>query len=87
MKGRIILMLVAAALFSVVMTLSAAPAFAWGVTGKHCNDGNGNGNEGCDAGKSTLVNHGGDEVGPNCPPLGVAGSSLPNPGGNNVNCV
>jgi hypothetical protein len=86
MKGRIILMLVAAALLAVAVTLSAAPAFAW-TNGKHCNDGNGNGNEGCDAGNSTLVNHGGDEVGPNCPPLGVSGSSLSNPGGNNVNCV
>jgi mannose-6-phosphate isomerase len=65
--------------------------------GKHCNSGNGNGNEGCDPGKSSPQNKGGDEINP--APLGnlegpcvpgnvpdAQGASLANPGGNNVFC-
>jgi hypothetical protein len=67
----------------------APPAFAGGDGGeeppppekKHCNAGNGNGNEGCDPGNSTLNNRGGDET---ANPLGVRGGSQDNPGGNNV---
>ncbi|ABG03531.1 hypothetical protein Rxyl_0557 [Rubrobacter xylanophilus DSM 9941] len=46
----------------------------------HCNAGNGNGNEGCDPGNSTLNNRGGDEIGAPA----RRGGSQPNPGGNNV---
>jgi hypothetical protein len=79
---RIIMLLTVAALMVVAMTVAAAPGFAWEVTGKHCNAGNGNGNEGCDPGKSAPQNKGGDEIG--CPI--PEGGSTPNPGGNNVPC-
>jgi hypothetical protein len=69
--------------------VAAPPAFAGGGghphhppnKGHHCNAGNGNGNEGCDPGNSTLHNRGGDET---ANPLGVNGGSQDNPGGNNV---
>jgi hypothetical protein len=46
----------------------------------HCDAGNGNGNEGCDPGKSAPHNRGGDEIGA---PVDQGGSTE-NPGGNNV---
>ena len=85
MKRRIAMLLMAV---MVALLVAAQPAFAWGSypppppVKKHCNAGNGNGNEGCDPGNSTLHNHGGDEIG--CPP--ILGGSPPNPGGNNVPC-
>jgi hypothetical protein len=86
-NGRIILMLVVAALLVVAVTLSAAPAFAWvsppSPSHSKCNAGNGNGNEFCDPGNSAPQNKGGDEIG--CPTF--LGGSTPNPGGNNRECT
>jgi hypothetical protein len=85
MKRRLVHLLLAAMLALVV---AAPPAFAGGEyppppppEDVRCNAGNGNGNEGCDPGNSTLNNRGGDET---LRPLGVNGGSQDNPGGNNV---
>ncbi|HEU4658365.1 MAG TPA: hypothetical protein VFR97_12605 [Capillimicrobium sp.] len=79
--------LAAAAASSLVLVSGLAPvAAAWYCPpppppqNVHCNAGNGNGNEGCDPGNSTLHNRGGDEIGG---PASMGGSQ-PNPGGNNV---
>lgn len=70
----------------VALLVMAPPAFATAKCPEppphkvHCNAGNGNGNEGCDPGNSTLNNRGGDEIGA---PV-RRGGSQPNPGGNNV---
>ncbi|BBL81084.1 hypothetical protein Rxycam_02613 [Rubrobacter xylanophilus DSM 9941] len=82
MRRRAVQMLAAALLALLVMAPPALAAAACPEPPKkvHCNAGNGNGNEGCDPGNSTLHNRGGDEIGAPA----RRGGSQPNPGGNNV---